>query len=98
MDVPESQTKQNKKVSRGPRKSKLSTFGSLQIYYNNINGFNCKASSLKKILNESSPDVVALCETKRGCGVRKKQDLLPGYEVIERNNKRGHEGLMLAVN
>ena len=41
--------------------------------------------------------MVALCKTKRGCGVRKKRNEIPGYEIIERNTKRGKEGLMIAL-
>ena len=48
-------------------------------------------------MNEVSPDVVALCETKRGVCSRKKKEQITGYEVIEKNTKKGKEGLLIAA-
>ena len=49
-----------------------------------------------------SPDILALCETKRPpppCSTKngKKKDVIPGYEILERNLKPGKEGLMIGV-
>ena len=55
---------------------------------------------LKKIVSEINPDLIALCETKRERLLDekgKKPDLIPGYEGIERNLKKGKEGLMIAA-
>ena len=99
----------NNKTKRGPRKKKVSSEKSMKIYYNNINGFNSKQPSLKKIVSELTPDIVVLCETKRSCETDetsdpeknntrcKKDDIIPGYKVIERNVKLGKEGLMVAA-
>ena len=38
-----------------------------------------------------------MCETKREILVRKKKDDIPGYDIIEKNTKRGKEGIMVAV-
>ena len=48
-------------------------------------------------MNEVSPDVVALCETKRGVCSRRKKEEITGYEVIEKNTKKGKEGLLIAA-
>ena len=40
---------------------------------------------------------MALCETKRQVTTRLKKDEIPGYEIVERNQKQGKEGIMLAV-
>ena len=85
------------KIKRGPRKNKQRSEDPLKFFYNNINGYNSRNQSLKKIISEETPDVVALCETKRQLAVRQKKDEIPGYEVIERNLKQGKEGLMVAV-
>ena len=84
-----------RKTKRGPRK-KNSPSKPLKIYYNNINGFNSKQDSLKKIIAETSPDIVALCETKRPKMARKKKDDMPGYDILEKNVKQGKEGIMVA--
>ena len=92
--APELTEEQNSRTKnkRGPRK-KVSPNKSIKIYYNNINGFKSKHISLKKIINETTPDIIALCETKREILVRKKDDI-PGYDLIERNTRQGKEGLM----
>ncbi len=86
-----------RKTKRGPRKSKRRMDEPLKFFYNNINGYNSRYQSLKKIISEETPDVVALCETKRQLAVRQKKDEIPGYEIVERNLKQGKEGLMVAV-
>ena len=48
------------------------------------------------------PDILALCETKRpppppAKKNMKKKEIIPGYEVLERNVKQGKEGLMIGV-
>jgi hypothetical protein len=82
-----------RRVKRGPRKKK-SPEGSkpIKIYYNNINGYQSKKSSLHKIINETAPDIIALCETKKGVCTRKKKKEIAGYEVVERNTKKRQGG------
>lgn len=41
------------------------------------------------------PDLIALCETKKAGNIKK--DDLSAYEVVEKNLKRGKEGLLLGV-
>ena len=43
-----------------------------------------------------SPDIVALCETKRPAKTT-KDELLKGYEVKERNLRQGKEGMMVGA-
>ena len=61
--------------SKGKRGSKQKKKGhheesthstSLKIYYNNINGLTTKKQSVGLVLDSSTPDIVALCETKLG--------------------------------
>ena len=56
-----------------------------------------KKQSLNKIICDVAPDVVALCETKRSKELRRKQDDIPGFEVVEKNVKKGKEGMLIAV-
>ena len=70
-------------MRRGRRKKNNSSKG-LQIYYNNINGYQSKEDSIKIIMQELSPDILALCETKRPLRTRKrgeKEETIPGYDV-----------------
>ena len=88
-------------VPRGKRKSKQKQPSTqsrgLQIYYNNINGYHTKEQSFLNIIKNDTPDIIALCETKRE--VKKKVEIneIPGYEIVERNLKRGKEGLLVAA-
>ena len=52
-------------------------------------------SCLEKIIDSVDPDIIALCETKKGG--RLKEDELSNYEVIERNEKPGKEGVLVGV-
>ena len=50
------------------------------------------------IIKDVTPDVIALCETKReDMKTTKKEDEIPGYAVIENNLKKGKEGLLFAA-
>ena len=70
----------------------------LKVYYNNINGYQSKEQSFLKIIKETSPDIIALCETKRGqMKETSRDDVIPGYKTLENNVKRGKEGLMVAL-
>ena len=81
---------------RGRRSSKKNSKRAkeLKIFYNNINGYQTKENSLKMIVKDTSPDIIALCETKRPTGSKKEID---GYAVRERNLKQGQEGFLVAV-
>ena len=69
----------------------------LKVYYNNINGYQSKRDSLLKIIEAENPDLITLCETKREDTGKTKADEIPGYDIIERNVKRGKEGLLFAI-
>ena len=56
---------------------------------------NTKIGSLDKIVDAVDPDIVCLCETKKG-GVL-KEDQLSKYEVVDRNLRQGKEGFLIAV-
>ena len=66
------------------------------MYYCNVNGFKGKQESIKNIVEKIQPKIVAICETKLGCGQTIKSTL-PGYEVCPRNNKTGQKGLAVCV-
>ena len=98
-NVPESTSK--KRVKRGKRKNEKSSQG-FCFYYNNVNGYGTKSHSISKIVGGLSPDIVALCETKRpppppSKKNTKKKELIPGYEIMERNLKIGREGLLIGA-
>ena len=63
--------------------------------YNNINGFLTKKESVTKIVSTIDPDIIALCETKKVGRIRKDQ--LSAYNVMEKNLKRGKEGILFGV-
>ena len=68
------------------------------MYYNNINGYQSKEHSFLNIIKDVTPDVIALCETKReDMKTTKKEDEIPGYAVIENDLKKGKEGLLFAA-
>ena len=69
---------------KGGKKVKQSN-KEIELYYNNINGYQCKRASLLKIIQSEQPDIIALCETKREETDKVKNDEIPGYEVKERN-------------
>ena len=81
---------------KGGKKVKQSN-KEIELYYNNINGYQCKRTSLLKIIQSEQPDIIALCETKREETDKVKNDEIPGYEVKERNLTLGKEGLMIGV-
>ena len=81
---------------KGGKKVKQSN-KEIELYYNNINGYQCKRASLLKIIQSEQPDIIALCETKREETDKVKNDEIPGYEVKERNLTLGKEGLMIGV-
>ena len=63
--------------------------------YNNINGFSTKKGSLEKIVDSVDPDILALCETRKSAGIN--EDDLSSYEVIDKPEKVGKEGLMVCA-
>ena len=84
----------NERRRRGRGKGRISTTG-IKVFYNNINGYNSKKQSLEQIMKAVNPDIIVLCETKRG-GCLKK-DELEQYKVIPKNTKPGKEGLLVGV-
>ena len=83
-----------RKIRRGRGKGKQKSKG-IKVMFNNINGFTSKKDSLEKIVASIDPDIIALCETKKG--LRLKKDELKGYNVIESNVKHGKEGILVGV-
>ncbi len=84
-----------KKIRRGKKKAK-----DINIYYNNINGFKSKMSSLKVILEKEQPHVIALCETKlskNSHGLLEETVDKKNYKIIPRYTKYGKEGMMVAI-
>ena len=54
-----------------------------------------KKDSLAKIVESVIPDVIALCETKKACPIKK--DELSEYEIAEKDFKQGQEGFIVGV-
>ena len=50
---------------------------------------------MEKIIDSVEPDIVCLCETKKGGALKKDQ--LSKYEVVDCNLKQGKEGFLIAV-
>ena len=63
--------------------------------YNNINGYVSKKESLANSVECSDPDIIALCETKKAGRISEEE--LSAYKTIEKNLKRGKEGILLGV-
>ena len=53
-----------------------------------------KKESLNLAIGSSTPDIIALCETKLGS---KSEPKIPSYEAVYHNFKRGKEGLLVAA-
>ena len=67
--IPEEKRKKNGR--RRGRKNKPPK--EVTLFYNNVNGLLSKEHSVNKIIDGLSPDVVALCETKRPKKNREKR-------------------------
>ena len=96
MDVQEETIPETESKKTGRRRRRKKPPKEVTLFYNYVRGFLSKEHSINAIISGLSPDVVALCETKRPKQTGKK-DILKGYEVIERNVKQGQEGLMIGV-
>ena len=81
-----------KKTRRGKKKKQKN----LNIYYCNVNGFRSKQDSIKNIIEQVQPKIVALCETKLESGKTIKS-ALPGYEICSRKKKAGEKGIAVCV-
>ena len=78
----------HKRTRRGiPKRQK-----NLDIYYCNVNGFKSKQESIKNIVEELQPKIMAMCETKLASGQTIK-NILPSYQVCSRNKKAGEKGI-----
>ena len=53
-----------KKKKRGKNQKIRHQFTDFKLLYSNINHAKCKIESLKRIINEEKPTVIALVETK----------------------------------
>ena len=65
------------------------------MFYNNINGLSTKINSLENILSSVTPDIIAICETKKG--VRLKKNELQDYDVLESIAEVGKEGFIIGA-
>jgi hypothetical protein len=68
----------------------------ITLYYCNINGFQSKKESIRKIVDDIKPKIIVLCETKLSTGSTVKS-ILPEYEVCCRPTKAGKRGLAICV-
>ena len=67
------------------------------LYYCNVNGFQTKKESIRTIVDNLQPKVIALCETKLAQGNSVKT-LLPEYEVCPgKPTKVGKSGMVICV-
>ena len=83
------------KIRRSRNKKK-----SIDIFYNNINGFKSKMTSLESIVQSTKPHIIALCETKlskNSNGIIEEVFNKKEYKSFPRFTKVGKEGLLIAV-
>ena len=66
------------------------------MYYCNVNGLKLKQSSLKEIIENLAPKVIALCETKLPSDSVIK-NMLPDYDINHSPTKVGQSGIVIAV-
>ena len=66
------------------------------MYYCNINGFQTKKESIRKIIDKLKPKIIALSETKLASGSSIKS-LLPEYDVCSRPTKAGKRDIAICV-
>ena len=64
------------------------------MIYDNINHANSKMDSLKRIIEEESPSVVVLVETKLG---EKEEMDIEGYEPFPMNRDENGGGIIILV-
>ena len=65
----------------------------MKIMYNNINGIRTKQKSLERIIEEESPTIIGITETRLG----EEDDLaLPGYVIKRVDRKSGAGGVLIA--
>ena len=60
-----------------------------RVFFVNVNGFSSKKDSIKQLIQEHSPDIVLLTETKVSTKVSIKID---GYQVFPAVRKKGSGG------
>ena len=82
-----------KKATRRSRRVKPKE---ITLFYSNVNGIKSKEESMKRIIENLGPKVVALCETKLPSGQAIKK-MLPKYQVSFRPIKSGQSGIAIAV-
>ena len=81
-----------KKVRRSVRKKPKD----VTMYYCNINGFQSKKDSIRKIVDDLQPKIIALCELKLPGGNAVKS-LFPEFEVSVKPTKAGKSGIAVGV-
>ena len=83
-------------LKKRTRRSKTKKPKEITLFYSNVNGLKSKQESLKQIVANLSPKIIALCETKLPSeNILKK--LLPGYEINSKPTKSGQSGIAIAV-
>ena len=86
-------TRDQKRTRRSKKiKKKLENF---KILYLNIRGIKKKQKSLREVIREENPTIIALAETL----LEGKEEIeLDGYKVIPKNiNEEGGRGILIAV-
>ena len=84
------------RVKKRTRRGKNKKPQEITIFYSNINGLKSKQESVKQIIENLSPEIVLLCETKLPSDQIAKKTL-PQYEVSGRPVKSGQSGLAIGV-
>lgn len=82
-----------------PKKTRRSLYKKpkeITVYYCNINGFQTKKESIRKIVDKLQPKIVIMCETKLPSGSAVKK-ILPEFEVCAKPTKAGKSGLVICV-
>ena len=80
-----------KKVRRGQKiRNKLSQFN---VLYNNLRGYKSKVQSIRRIIEEKDPTILALAETKLCEGEDVK---IEGYEIERVDRKEDGGGVLIA--
>ena len=79
-----------RRINRSKKKKNIS------IFYNNVRGAKSKYSSIKNILEQVKPSIIALCETKLG-KYSKIKKIMPDYKPFQSITKQGKGGLLIGI-
>lgn len=91
-DTKTQKKKKGKKTRR--RKTNEKTLQQMKIYYINIRGIKSKVESLKEIIEEKKPDLIAIVETHLEKGEKME---IEGYHIIRKDRNSEGGGVMMAM-